>query len=280
MPQKILNELSTRCEKSVEHLKSTMLGVRTGRAHPALVEEIKVDYFGTPTPIKNMGSVNVPEARQIVITPWDKTAMKAIEKAIQSSSLGITPQNDGSSIRLNLPELTQQRRVELKKMVNKMAEEGRVAVRNIRRDAIEALKKLEKDSKITEDDLKKFQKEAQDKTDAFIKKILAERNISFPEDVLTGPTAVIAGQGDIADAAKTVVDFVKKNEKASIKGGLMNDTVITDAQVNTLSELISLAAQQARLLGTLQAPASKMARVLQAKVDKEGEGNGDNTPAA
>ena len=100
MPQKILNELSTRCEKSVEHLKSTMLGVRTGRAHPALVEEIKVDYFGTPTPIKNMGSVNVPEARQIVITPWDKTAMKAIEKAIQSSSLGITPQNDGSSIRL------------------------------------------------------------------------------------------------------------------------------------------------------------------------------------
>ena len=120
MPQKILNELSTRCEKSVEHLKSTMLGVRTGRAHPALVEEIKVDYFGTPTPIKNMGSVNVPEARQIVITPWDKTAMKAIEKAIQSSSLGITPQNDGSSIRLNLPELTQQRRVELKKMVNKM----------------------------------------------------------------------------------------------------------------------------------------------------------------
>ena len=96
---------------------------------------------------------------------------------------------------------------------------------------------------------------------AFIKKILAERNISFPEDVLSGPTAVIAGQGDIADAAKTVVDFVKKNEKASIKGGLMNDTVITDAQVNTLSELISLAAQQARLLGTLQAPASKMARV-------------------
>ncbi|MDO4560535.1 MAG: ribosome recycling factor [bacterium] len=171
MPQNVLKELTSRCEKSIEHLKGSMLGIRTGRAHPALVEEIKVDYFGTPTPIKNMGSVNVPEARQIVITPWDKTAMKAIEKAIQSSSLGITPQNDGESIRLNLPELTQQRRVELKKMVNKMAEEGRVAVRNIRRDAIELLKKMEKDSKITEDDLKKFQKEAQDKTDAFIKKI-------------------------------------------------------------------------------------------------------------
>ena len=167
MPQNVLKELTSRCEKSIEHLKGSMLGVRTGRAHPALVEEIKVDYFGTPTPVKNMGSVNVPEARQIVITPWEK----AIEKAIQSSSLGITPQNDGESIRLNLPELTQQRRVELKKMVNKMAEDGRVAVRNIRRDALEILKKMEKESKITEDDLKKFQKEAQDKTDAFIKKI-------------------------------------------------------------------------------------------------------------
>lgn len=123
---------------------------------------------------------------------------------------------------------------------------------------------------------------------SFIAKALGERGITFPEGVLCGPTAVIAGQGDIADAAKTVVDFVKKNEKASIKGGLMADTVITEAQVGTLSELISLAAQQARLLGTLQAPASKMARVLQAKVDKEGEGaapasadgNADGTPAA
>ncbi|MDO4987561.1 MAG: ribosome recycling factor [Synergistes sp.] len=171
MPQNVMKDLTARCDKSIEHLKSSMLGVRTGRAHPALVEEIKVDYFGTPTPIKNMGSVNVPEARQIVITPWDKTAMKAIEKAIMASTLGITPQNDGDSIRLNLPELTQQRRVELKKMVNKMAEEARVAVRNIRRDANDALKKLEKESKITEDDLKKYQKEAQDKTDTFIKKI-------------------------------------------------------------------------------------------------------------
>ncbi|MEG1824107.1 MAG: ribosome recycling factor [Cloacibacillus sp.] len=171
MPQNVIKELNTRCEKSIEHLKGAMLGIRTGRAHPALVEDIKVDYFGTPTPVKNMGSVNVPEARQIVITPWDKTAIKSIEKAIQTSSLGITPQNDGESIRLNLPELTQARRLELKKMVNKLAEEARIAVRNVRRDAIEAFKKLEKDSKITEDELKKFQKEAQDKTDAFIKKI-------------------------------------------------------------------------------------------------------------
>lgn len=178
MPQNVIKDLSSRCEKSIEHLKGAMLGVRTGRAHPALVEDIKVDYFGTPTPIKNMGSVNVPEARQIVITPWDRTAIKSIEKAIQTSNLGITPQNDGESIRLNLPELTQARRVELKKMVNKMAEEARIAVRNVRRDSLEVFKKMEKDSKITEDELKKFQKDAQDKTDSFIKKIdavLAEK---------------------------------------------------------------------------------------------------------
>ena len=171
MPQNLIKDLKTRSEKTLEVLKGNLLGIRTGRAHPALVDEIKVDYFGTPTPVKNMGSVNVPEPRQIVITPWDKSAIKAIEKAIQSSPLGITPQNDGESIRLNLPELTQQRRVELTKIVNKTAEDARIAIRNVRRDILEALKKMEKDSKITEDDLKKFQKQAQDETDASIKRI-------------------------------------------------------------------------------------------------------------
>lgn len=171
MPQNLIKDLKTRSEKTLEHLKGTLQGIRTGRAHPALVEDIKVDYFGTPTPVKNMGSVNVPEARQLVITPWDKSAIKAIEKAIQSSPLGINPQNDGESIRLNLPELTKERRVELTKIVNKMAEEARVAIRNIRREINEGLKKLEKDSKITEDDLKKYTKEAQEQTDAYIKKI-------------------------------------------------------------------------------------------------------------
>lgn len=171
MPQNLIKDLKTRSEKTLEHLKGTLLGIRTGRAHPALVEDIKVDYFGTPTPIKNMGSVNVPEARQLVITPWDKTAIKAIEKAIQSSPLGINPQNDGESIRLNLPELTKDRRVELTKIVNKMSEEARIAVRNIRREINDCLKKMEKESEITEDDLKKYTKEAQEQTDLFIKKI-------------------------------------------------------------------------------------------------------------
>jgi ribosome recycling factor len=167
----LIKDLKTRSEKTLEHLKGTLQGIRTGRAHPALVEDIKVDYFGTLTPIKNMGTVSVPEARQIVITPWDKSAMKAIEKAIQSSPLGINPQNDGECIRLNMPELTQARRVELSKIVSKTAEEARVAIRNIRRDAVEGLKKMEKEGKITEDDLKKYQKEAQDLTDSFIKKV-------------------------------------------------------------------------------------------------------------
>ncbi|MBQ0055104.1 MAG: ribosome recycling factor [Synergistaceae bacterium] len=171
MPKAVIDQLKENSEKALGFLRASLQGIRTGRAHPGLVSDIKVDYFGTPTPIKNMGSINVPEARQLVIVPWDKTALKAIEKAIQASSLGINPQNDGESIRLNMPELTHERRVELNKIVNKTAEDARIGVRNARRDAIEKLKKMEKDSEITEDELKKFQKTAQDETDAFIKKI-------------------------------------------------------------------------------------------------------------
>jgi len=171
MPQPVTKEYRSRMEKAVEHLKSTFLGVRTGRAHPALVEEIKVDYYGAATPIKQMGSVSLPEPRQIVITPYDRSALKAIEKAIQASPLGINPRNDGESVRLTLPELTRERRIELSKLVNKYAEEARVAARNIRREAVDAFKKREKDGEISEDDLKKIQKEIQDLTDETIRKI-------------------------------------------------------------------------------------------------------------
>lgn len=184
MPQNVIKDLTTRSEKTLEFLKGTFQGIRTGRAHPALVEDIKVDYFGTATPIKNMGSVSVPEARQILISPWDKTAIKAIEKAIHASPLGINPQNDGDNIRLNLPELTQERRVELAKIVNKTAEEARISIRNFRREVLDALKKMEKDSEITEDDLKKYQKDTQEHTDAFIKRVddvLAEKEKEIME---------------------------------------------------------------------------------------------------
>ncbi|MDR3322372.1 MAG: ribosome recycling factor [Synergistaceae bacterium] len=185
MPQTLIKDLKTRTAKALEHLKGTYAGVRTGRAHPALVEDIKVEYFGTVMPLKQLGTVNIPESRQIVITIWDKTAMKAVEKAIQASPLGINPHPDGETIRLTLPELTRERRSDLTKLVNKYAEESRVATRNIRREIVEGLKKLEKDSKINEDDLKKFQKEVQDITDEAIKKIdtaLSAKELEIMDD--------------------------------------------------------------------------------------------------
>jgi ribosome recycling factor len=185
MPQTLIKDLKTRTSKALEHLKGTYAGVRTSRAHPALVEDIKVDYFGTVMPLKQLGTVNIPEPRQIVITVWDKTAIKAVEKAIQSSPLGINPRPEGETIRLTLPELTRERRTELTKLVNKYAEESRVATRNIRREIVDGLKKLEKESKISEDDLKKHQKEVQDITDDAIKKIdviLAEKEREIMDD--------------------------------------------------------------------------------------------------
>ena len=171
MPKKEMQNLKERMVKAVEHLKKECLGVRTGRAHPALVEDIKVDYYGTMTPLKQMGTVSVPESRQIVISPWDKTSLKAIEKAIMASSLGITPQSDGENIRINLPELTGERRIELSKVVKKYAEDARVAVRNVRREGNEIYKKMEKESTITEDDLHLYQKEIQELTDEWIKNV-------------------------------------------------------------------------------------------------------------
>ncbi|MGI6784184.1 MAG: ribosome recycling factor [Aminivibrio sp.] len=171
MPKTELKELRERMDKVIDHLKGEFLAIRTGRAHPGLVSDIKVDYYGTPTPIKQVATISIPEGRQIAVAPFDRTALKLVEKAILASSLGVTPQNDGEIIRINLPELTGERRVELTKLVGKYAEEGRIALRNLRRDSNETLKKMEKNSDISEDDLKKLTKEVQDITDEFIKKV-------------------------------------------------------------------------------------------------------------
>ena len=171
MADQEIRKMKERMEKAVEHLKKELLGIRTGRAHPALVSDIKVDYYGASTPIKQIATVNIPEGRQIVITPFDKASLKMIEKGILASSLGVTPQIDGEIIRVSLPELTKERRVELTKLVSKYAEEAKVAIRNVRRDSNERYKKMEKDSVISEDDLKKYSKEVQDVTDEFIVKI-------------------------------------------------------------------------------------------------------------
>ncbi|HCA41550.1 MAG TPA: ribosome recycling factor [Aminobacterium sp.] len=171
MPKQEISTMKEKMEKAVEHLKEEYIGIRTGRAHPGLVNDIKVDYYGTQTPIKQLATVSVPEARQIVIAPFDKSILKGIEKAIQASSLGINPQNDGEIIRLTLPELTKERRMELSKVVAKYAEEAKIAIRNLRRDTNDTLKKMEKDSLISEDDQRKYTKDVQDVTDEYIRKI-------------------------------------------------------------------------------------------------------------
>ncbi|MDO9509397.1 MAG: ribosome recycling factor [Thermovirgaceae bacterium] len=171
MPELEIKRMKEKMEKGVEHLKKELLGIRTGRAHPALVSDIKVDYYGTQTPMSQLGTISTPDARQIVITPWDKTAVKAVEKAIQASSLGINPSVDGENIRLNIPELTGERRVELSKLVKKFSEETRVAIRNLRRDSNDVFRKMEKDGSLSEDSMHDFLESIQKTTDEHIKKI-------------------------------------------------------------------------------------------------------------
>lgn len=167
----ILNEMDSRMKKSVELVRSEFSSVRTGKASPALVENIQVPYYGTPTRLRDMAGISTPDPKLILIQPWDPTAIGDIEKAIQQTELGITPSNDGKVLRLPIPELSEERRIELAKHIKKMAEDGRVALRNIRRDAIELVRKMEKDKKITEDERYKNEKTIQDKTENFIKQI-------------------------------------------------------------------------------------------------------------
>ena len=167
----VLNASKEKMQKTVQNLDAEYAGIRAGRANPSVLDKIMVDYYGTPTPINQMAAVSVTEARILTIQPWDASSMRAIEKAIQVSDLGINPQNDGKLIRLNFPALTEERRREIVKDVARFAEQGKVAVRAIRRDAIEKLKHMKKDSEITEDDLKDGEKKIQDYTDKFCKEI-------------------------------------------------------------------------------------------------------------
>lgn len=160
-----------KMEKTLDVLLDEFGSIRAGRANPHVLDRIKVEYYGTPTPIQQVGNINVPEARMIVIQPWEKSLLKSIEKAILTSDLGINPTNDGSVIRLVFPELTEERRKDLAKDVKKKGEAAKVAVRNIRRDANESLKKMEKNGDISEDDLKDGNDKIQKLTDKMIDKI-------------------------------------------------------------------------------------------------------------
>ena len=167
----VFETAKTKMGKTVNALVSEYGAIRVGRANPQILDKIQVDYYGTPTPINQLASVSVAEARVLAIQPWDKSVLKAIEKAIQTSDIGINPQNDGSMIRLTFPPLTEDRRKELVKDIQKIAENAKVAARSIRRDCIEKLKAMKKNSEITEDDLKDGEKEIQKITDNIIKEI-------------------------------------------------------------------------------------------------------------
>ena len=160
-----------KMEKTLNNLLEEYAGIRAGRANPHVLDKIKVDYYGSPTPIQQVGNISVPEARIIVIQPWEKSLLKAIEKAIQVSDLGINPNNDGTCIRLVFPEMTEDRRKELSKDVKKKGENAKVAIRNIRRDANDIFKKMEKNDEITEDELKEATEKMQKITDKAIEKV-------------------------------------------------------------------------------------------------------------
>jgi ribosome recycling factor len=166
-----MQEASHKMEQTVSHLKEDLAGIRTGRAAPAVLNRITVDYYGTPVPLNQLAGVSVPEPRLLQVQPFDRNAMGAIEKAIMASDLGITPSNDGNVIRLAFPPLTEERRRDLVKQVHHRAEEARVAVRNVRRHAKDGLEKLEREGSISEDDLTRAEKELQKLTDRHVSEI-------------------------------------------------------------------------------------------------------------
>lgn len=168
MLEEVLQEAVRRMKKTVEHVRDDFASIRTGRASASLLNRVMVSYYGTPTPLSQIASIAVPEPTLLVVSPYDKSVVEDVEKAILQSDLGLNPVNDGNVIRLPIPKLTEERRKELTRLVRSKAEDGRVAIRNVRRDAIEDLRAFEKDGEITKDDLRHGQEEAQKLTDRFI----------------------------------------------------------------------------------------------------------------
>jgi ribosome recycling factor len=171
MPKNVLDDMKSHMDKTLGVLKNEFQKIRTGRASTSILDSVKIDYYGNLSSISQVATLAVPEPRTITISPWEAKIIPAIEKAIMNSNIGLTPSNDGKTIRLNLPPLTEERRKEIVKDLKKKAEEDKIALRNIRRDAIDKLKKLEKDKAVTEDELKKLEKEVQDVTKSFEAKV-------------------------------------------------------------------------------------------------------------
>lgn len=171
MVDETLKDAKQKMRGAIEHTRDEFSGIRTGRASPALVQKLTVDYYGAPTPLQQLAGIAVPDPRSLLITPYDRNAIKAIAKAIQASDIGITPSDDGQSIRLTFPQLTEERREELKKIVRDRAEQGRVAIRNVRRNAKEEIESSQKAGDVSEDDMHRSEKELQKLTDSFIAEI-------------------------------------------------------------------------------------------------------------
>lgn len=170
MTQAVINDAEERMKKAIEALRRDLSSLRAGRATPSLLDRIQVEYYGTMTPLNQVGTISTPDPRTLVIQPWDKSVLEAVEKAIQKSDLGLTPNNDGNIIRINIPALTEERRTELVKMTRKSGEEAKVAVRNVRRDANDEIRKQEK-ADLSEDDSRRLQDEIQKLTDRYVKEI-------------------------------------------------------------------------------------------------------------
>ncbi|XP_020238686.1 ribosome-recycling factor, chloroplastic [Cajanus cajan] len=167
----IEKDAKNRMERTIDNVRTNFSSIRTGRANPAMLDKIEVEYYGTPVSLKSIAQISTPDASSLLVQPYDKSSLKAIEKAIVSSDLGMTPNNDGELIRLSIPQLTSDRRKELSKIVAKQAEEGKVALRNIRRDALKAYDKLEKEKKLSEDNVKDLSSDLQKLTDEYMKKV-------------------------------------------------------------------------------------------------------------
>ncbi len=167
----VMQDAEKRMKSAVQTLEEELTGIRTGRASPALIEKLPIEYYGSPVPLMQLATISVPEPRQLLIRPFDATSIKNIEKAILASDLGLTPLNDGKVIRLNIPPLNEQRRIELTKLVGSRCEDSRIAIRNVRRDAIKVLRDFEKEKSISEDDLKRGEEDLQKLTDRMIEEI-------------------------------------------------------------------------------------------------------------
>jgi ribosome recycling factor len=173
-PDQVTGEAKEAMDRSIQHLRDDLRKIRTGRANPALLDGIRVDYYGTPTPLNQMANLSAPDPRLIVISPYDRSQLQAIEKAIQASDLGLTPSNDGKVVRIPIPPLTEQRRKELVKHLRKVAEHHKLGVRDARREALAALKQLEGDGDLPADDRARFEKKVQSLTDDFVKQVDAQ----------------------------------------------------------------------------------------------------------